>query len=431
MNRILKIIEMLRDETQMIEKARMKENTFRRKRKIKLLDLVLIILTSLKKTLSIELEEYYQRAAQEKIEYSNTAFLKQRYNLNPELFKKLNKAYLKDYSDDDVFLAIDGSKIELPNTEDNKKEFGTQGNKYVDGPARALLSGIYDVKNHYYLDVQMFKYTDSEIRLAKLNIEEASEIIGTKKMIVMMDRGYMSLEFMRYLMEKEIRFIIRCPKGMFVKEWKEMQSDDEEVKIKHTASRMAKIKIRHEESYEKIKKEKETIVRFVKIPLNTGETEYIITNIPKEKITKEKMKEIYGSRWEIEKGYDNLKNKLELENFTGKKSIIIYQDVYSRVLSYNMLMDIINEANEKLKENNKEKDNKLRYQVNINKAVGFYSCAIVKIILEGKIKKQERLLKQLVKKMAKEVSAIRKGRPSSSRNFKATNKYRCNLKSNI
>ena len=44
----------------------------------------------------------------------------------------------------------------------------------------------------------------------------------------------------------------------------------------------------------------------------------------------EKLKELYGTRWTIEKNYDRLKNKLHIEKFTGKKKIIIEQDFYSR-----------------------------------------------------------------------------------------------------
>ncbi len=55
-----------------------------------------------------------------------------------------------------------------------------------------------------------------------------------------------------------------------------------------------------------------------KVILETGEVEYLLSNISEEIIKPEEMKETYFKRWQIEIGYDILKNKLHIENFTGK-----------------------------------------------------------------------------------------------------------------
>ncbi len=41
-----------------------------------------------------------------------------------------------------------------------------------------------------------------------------------------------------------------------------------------------------------------------KVALDTGEIEYLLTNIPKDIISEEEMKEAYFKRWQIEIGYD-------------------------------------------------------------------------------------------------------------------------------
>ena len=60
-----------------------------------------------------------------------------------------------------------------------------------------------------------------------------------------------------------------------------------------------------------------------KVILDTGEIEYLLSNIGEDIISAEKMKETYFKRCQIEIGYDILKNKLHSENFTGRTKITI------------------------------------------------------------------------------------------------------------
>ena len=64
-------------------------------------------------------------------------------------------------------------------------------------------------------------------------------------------------------------------------------------------------------------------VRMSKVILDTGEVEYLFSNIGEGIISTKEMKETYFKRWQIEIGYDILKNKLHLENFTGRTKITI------------------------------------------------------------------------------------------------------------
>ncbi|MDR2830934.1 MAG: transposase [Methanobrevibacter sp.] len=47
--------------------------------------------------------------------------------------------------------------------------------------------------------------------------------------------------------------------------------------------------------------------------------ETLLTNIPQEIASPTELKELYGERWQIEKEYDVLKNKIHMENFSGKR----------------------------------------------------------------------------------------------------------------
>lgn len=80
---------------------------------------------------------------------SKQGYLRQRKKLNPEVFSYLNRKYLLDFyrSQEPVpwhrylVFAIDGSKAEIPNSEENQKAFGRSGNHHTEGQARVLVSG--------------------------------------------------------------------------------------------------------------------------------------------------------------------------------------------------------------------------------------------------------------------------------------------------
>ena len=49
-------------------------------------------------------------------------------------------------------------------------------------------------------------------------------------------------------------------------------------------------------------------------------------------------------RWGIETAYETLKSRLQLENFTGTKPILLLQDIYSTIYLSNLVEDIILDA---------------------------------------------------------------------------------------
>ena len=73
-------------------------------------------------------------------------------------------------------------------------------------------------------------------------------------------------------------------------------------------------------------------VRFVRVLLDTGEYEVLVTNLfDEEEFPTEEFKTIYYLRWGIESFYAVLKTRLNLENFSGKTVHSVYQDFYSTI----------------------------------------------------------------------------------------------------
>ena len=94
--------------------------------------MILFILNNMGKTLTLELNEYMKKQNKEPITYQ--ALSKQRQNINPEIFKKLNNAYIKSIYEQReikkykgyIVLSVDGSILELPNSKELKEYYGLQ-----------------------------------------------------------------------------------------------------------------------------------------------------------------------------------------------------------------------------------------------------------------------------------------------------------------
>lgn len=267
-------------------------------------------------------------------------------------------------------------KIEIPNAQKNREVFGSEGNQYKRNTARALISGIYDVENHFFLNVQINRTDSKEINLAKENIVEGSKIIGKNKEILIFDRNYPSMEFFNWLEENEKKFVMRLSSNDYIKERESMKSNDEEKNIEYTYARLNKIKKLNNAMYEKIKDKKGITLRITKIRIDNKKEEYLISNLSKEDFTEEDLKEIYEKRWKIESSYNSIKNKLKIESFNGNLPQFIYQDIYAQIVVYNQIQDMLN-TGRKIKKTLKGKE----YKINEGKAIGLFKEKYIKIML--------------------------------------------------
>lgn len=365
----------------------------------------------------------------EKVGYTKEAYLNKRRSLNPEAFKYLNEKYMSAfYKEGDleeikkyagyIILACDGSKIEVPNTEENRKHFGYQKNQGEVVKARGLISGLYDVINKFYVDIELGNYNTKESELFKENLKRMKKSIDPSEAIIVFDRNYPSIEFINYLKDNNIKYLMRMQSNIYLKEKRGMKSDDEWVEIEHTENRLSKLK--GQEIYEELKEKGSSKVRFTKVMLD-DKAEWLVSNIENE-ISSEQLKEIYNLRWQIERGYNSLKNKLQIENYSGKKPIIIYQDIYASMFMYNIISDAINGPIEK------EKSKKYEYQINENKAIGIFKEEFIKILLLEDIEKQNEKYQKMINDISNFKCPIRKGRKSNPRTFNRTNKYSPNMK---
>lgn len=150
-------------------------------------------------------------------------------------------------------------------------------------------------------------------------------------------------------------------------------------------------------------------LRFVRILLQNGEYEYLATNLSPEEFPTNEISELYSMRWGIETTYDDLKNKLGIENFTGTKSILLEQDIYATIYLCNIMNDIMLEAQMEL-EQKKEPGEKHVMAINKNIAIGIMKEELIHFILEKNEQRRNARMVAIVDEIKQNLLPIRKGR---------------------
>lgn len=133
-------------------------------------------------------------------------------------------------------------------------------------------------------------------------------------------------------------------------------------------------------------------------------------------MTIEDFKEIYNKRWTIETNYDKLKNKLQTENFSGRRKIIIEQDFYSDIYVFNIATTVKHDVNQEIEEKRKNK-NKYKYkdyQANFNIAIGLVKKELLNLLTPDKEKQQQTSMK-IIKILQKHLIPIKEETKTTNR----------------
>ena len=146
-------------------------------------------------------------------------------------------------------------------------------------------------------------------------------------------------------------------------------------------------------------------VRIVKFALPSGETETLLTNLFD--LESDKFKELYFKRWRIEVKYDVVKNKLEMPCFGGFSKNVIMQDFWISMYLANMAAIAKREADEKIRDERKDKDNKYDYQANVNTIIGSLRDKLAEAVFSRNPMQRERILNRIFTEIQKSVVPIR------------------------
>jgi hypothetical protein len=129
-----------------------------------------------------------------------------------------------------------------------------------------------------------------------------------------------------------------------------------------------------------IKLSEDIKTRVIVFRLASGEREALITNLGEDEMEEDAFPELYYKRWPVETKYNQVKQKMVLENFSGRLVDNIKQDFYAMMTAPNMLASGLREANEKTPEGKTEK-RKYENRANVSHAVGALKDRLIGMLI--------------------------------------------------
>lgn len=381
--------------TEFMLKFRRTPKDFIRNRKLSFSMNILLILSALKHSIQTGIDQFLIDTDAVFDTYSKQAFSKGRQRILPEAFLELHKKsaeFFYNEADYETYfghrvLAVDGSKINLPYNRELLDIYGSQ--KSTNGLIQSLVSCLTDVMNNVIIDGIMAPFDSSERELAKQNITNSVNMLTDNDMILF-DRGYPSSELMQFLDKNDSKYIMRCDATFLGKILKTHIENDFVTTHKFVKSGIT------------------LTFRVVRFPISDGTTEILVTNILDEFDIAD-FKQLYNLRWGIEKTYNCIKNKFELESFSGTKPICILQDFYANLMLYNALAMVMYENNKELAKKS-DTETKYIYKTNENQAVNKIRENLIKAVITENEFARARLFTKIRKQLQKEVVPVRPNR---------------------
>ena len=268
-------------------------------------------------------------------------------------------------------IAIDGSDIALENTPELKETYGCSGSK--NDAATALCSIAYGPLDQVIYDCRIERYTADERDLAKEHVKRLSEL-GLQGSLLLFDRGYPSAEFVASLYDSGFQFVMRV-RNKFNLEVDEMKTQGL-INLKHN--------------------NQEYPVRVLKVKLDNGETETLLTSLNQKQLPICKADELYFQRWKVETAYDLLKSKLELENFSGKTQKSVLQDFYATMYLANIAAFAAEEADAHICDVDKDKGLKHPRKASRTRTIAKLRDVFLSVITEQDEAKRSTMLDELI-----------------------------------
>ena len=382
-----------------------KEKCFVRKRSLSMLQVIQFLFYSSKASMcqnlasiitdlpDINFPKVSKQAVSKARQGIKPSLFREHFNLSVDVFYK-NVNDRKLWNNYHIF-AIDGTKLELPNSKSNFELFGemfTTTSKERRYFTQALGSMVYDVMDDYIVHASIHPYLSSE-RAAALSHLEVLEALGIyKDSIVIFDRGYYSEAMFRYCVEHGHLCVIRLKESINIA--KKCHGDSRFILNGNPAEGTNDIE-----------------VRVIEVILDDGSKEYLATNLDDPSIKPSMFKELYFMRWPIECKYYELKERLDIESFNGATSTSVMQEFYLNMLLAN-ISALIKCRVDSLIDKTANPRNKYRYQANRSFITGRLKRMLPMLLF---FPDKEHLIEEIITLAFKCRSQIQPGRSSVRR----------------
>lgn len=321
-----------------LDRHRKSPKHFTRTRKLPFSTLIFFLINLIKGSYQDELDKYFQAIKHFDVAkriVSKVALAKARMKLKYTAFIELNR-HLADYFYRKFkpltwhgfnLLAVDGTTIRLPRIKEIAEHFGAWNPRNGDECPMARGSQLFDPLNKISIDAII---SPKEIGERELAAQHFLNLIPED--LVLLDRGYPAYWLFNLIVSLDANFCARIS----YKKWKIIRKF-------YNSGKMDKI-ISLPAAGTSIKQCREIgldilplKLRLIRVELDTGDAEVLVTSLIDQALfPTEIFIELYHKRWPVEEDYKTMKCWIEVENFSGKSSLSVYQDFHAKVFSKNL-----------------------------------------------------------------------------------------------
>lgn len=338
-----------------INRHRQSPTDFVRQRKLPFSTLIFFLINFVKGSYQDELDHFFKAihcldVARNFV--SKAALAKARMKLKYDAFIELNLRLIHFFYDNFTvskwngfnLLAVDGTTVQLPRIDSIAKHFGAWHPRQGGECPMARVSQMFDPVNKMTIDALIEPKSVGERELAAFHFLKLMP-----NDLVLLDRGYPAFWLFNLIIAQGADFCARIQR----KRWKivrQFYNSGKTEKIIQLPVYPSSVKNCKDMGLPL----KSLKLRLIRVELDSGEAEILITSILNtQKYPVEQFAELYHLRWPVEEDYKTMKKWIEVENFSGKSVLSVYQDFHAKVFSKNLTSALAFPTQATIDENNR------------------------------------------------------------------------------
>jgi hypothetical protein len=404
-----------------IARSRQSKTDFTRKRKLPFNILIVFLINIIRGSYQDELDKFFKslyRLDVAKRVVSKVSLTKARMKLKFQAFVELNQhmiGYFEKHFNPQTWrgfrlLAIDGSTTRLPQIEAIGEHFGQWRVRQGLPSAMARISQLFDVLNKITIDAIICPKSNGERELVA---QHSLQLMPND--LVLLDRGYPAWWLFNLIFSMDADFCARisCTKWKVIRKFYYSGLAEKIITLPANATSVAACK-EMGLTLDPIK------VRLVRIQ-NDDKVQVLITSLIDPKLYPiDIFYDLYHKRWPVEEDYKFIKCRMELENFSGKSVLSVYQDFHAKIFTKNLVAILSSPVNTHLEST----CGKLKYVYHINFTQALSkSKGVIALLFNETIARVAQLIADLQNVFQRTVEPIRPGRKYPRRHKVSVRKF--------
>ena len=270
------------------------------------------------------------------------------------------------------------------------------------------LSGAFDVVNR-----QM-----PGLAVRRGGLDERAEApghagaVGGLPFALVTDRGYPSFPLMATLSDMGVPYVMRCQRNFMNAEFRacEAAGGDLRLDLELTNPRLRSVRRSDRDARERLVGHAPLRVRCALVDVGGEAPEKLVTTIGDDVLATNELAEACHMRWGVETCFQFMKDRLQMENFTGTRPRLIEQDACAAAYLANVASGLANEAEREASGDIAARGHEHRTAASRTVAIGVPRDELIRIVLAEDAAVREAMMSDIVAELGRCLVPVRPAR---------------------